>query len=81
MSSIQKSSVESKTNSISDSTLIHKCELCNNYFRKCKCYRNMYNNYCLFLKMIIIIIIAYIIYNLINNLDQPSNSFRLVRRY
>jgi len=60
MSSIEKISLESKTNTKSTSSsndYNHKCDECHNYFRKCKCHRRMYESCCLLLKIMIIIII------------------------
>ena len=91
MSSIQKISLESKTKSKSKSksssssknykSSNHKCEECRNYFGRCRCHRRMYKTCCLLLKILIIIIIGYILYNSIcnNNTEQSVNSFRLIK--
>ncbi len=81
MSSIQKTSLDSKTDSKPTNLTNHQCELCHNYFGKCKCYRNMFKNCCLLLKIMIMLIVGYILYNIITNNNQSINSFKLVRRY
>ena len=89
MFSIEKNSLESPpkvSKKVESSTTYnkddHKCVQCSKYYRRCKCNQKMYSNCNNILTMIMVLIIFYMLCKLMcSNTEEPSNAFRLVRRY